>query len=394
MWEKCKGLQEELVSMRRELHQIPETGGDLPKTKAYIMGKLKELGIPFVENATDSGLVATIEGGKPGKTLALRADMDALPITEENDVPYRSKHEGKMHACGHDTHVTMLLGAAKVLNENKENIHGNVKLLFQTDEEGSRGAERLCAEGHLNGVDAIFGTHIGTIISKDIPAGTVISTPGCCMASFDKFVIKVKGFGCHGSTPEKGVDPINIASHIVINLQEVVAREIAAVKPAVLTIGHIEGGFAYNVIPSEVLIEGTIRALEEDVRQELAKRIGEIASATAAAFRGEVEYERIWGAPPVINDAGMAKLAADCARDIVGDEKVIDHVDAPNMGGEDFAYYVKQVPGAFLFLSSANPEKHTDVPHHNPKFNVDEDVFWIGSALFVRIAEKFLGIDE
>ena len=394
MWEKCKGLQEELVSMRRELHQIPETGGDLPKTKAYIMGKLKELGIPFVENATDSGLVATIEGGKPGKTLALRADMDALPITEENDVPYRSKHEGKMHACGHDTHVTMLLGAAKVLNENKENIHGNVKLLFQTDEEGSRGAERLCAEGHLNGVDAIFGTHIGTIISKDIPAGTVISTPGCCMASFDKFVIKVKGFGCHGSTPEKGVDPINIASHIVITLQEVVAREIAAVKPAVLTIGHIEGGFAYNVIPSEVLIEGTIRALEEDVRQELAKRIGEIASATAAAFRGEVEYEMIWGAPPVINDAGMAKLAADCARDIVGDEKVIDHVDAPNMGGEDFAYYVKQVPGAFLFLSSANPEKHTDVPHHNPKFNVDEDVFWIGSALFVRIAEKFLGIDE
>lgn len=394
MWEKCKGLQEELVSMRRELHQIPETGGDLPKTKAYIMGKLKELGIPFVENATDSGLVATIEGGKPGKTLALRADMDALPITEENDVPYRSKHEGKMHACGHDTHVTMLLGAAKVLNENKENIHGNVKLLFQTDEEGSRGAERLCAEGHLNGVDAIFGTHIGTIISKDIPAGTVISTPGCCMASFDKFVIKVKGFGCHGSTPEKGVDPINIASHIVINLQEVVAREIAAVKPAVLTIGHIEGGFAYNVIPSEVLIEGTIRALEEDVRQELAKRIGEIASATAAAFRGEVEYEMIWGAPPVINDAGMAKLAADCARDIVGDEKVIGHVDAPNMGGEDFAYYVKQVPGAFLFLSSANPEKHTDVPHHNPKFNVDEDVFWIGSALFVRIAEKFLGIDE
>lgn len=394
MWEKCKGLQEELVSMRRELHQIPETGGDLPKTKAYIMGKLKELGIPFVENATDSGLVATIEGGKPGKTLALRADMDALPITEENDVPYRSKHEGKMHACGHDTHVTMLLGAAKVLNENKENIHGNVKLLFQTDEEGSRGAERLCAEGHLNGVDAIFGTHIGTIISKDIPAGTVISTPGCCMASFDRFVIKVKGFGCHGSTPEKGVDPINIASHIVINLQEVVAREIAAVKPAVLTIGHIEGGFAYNVIPSEVLIEGTIRALEEDVRQELAKRIGEIASATAAAFRGEVEYEMIWGAPPVINDAGMAKLAADCARDIVGDEKVIDHVDAPNMGGEDFAYYVKQVPGAFLFLSSANPEKHTDVPHHNPKFNVDEDVFWIGSALFVRIAEKFLGIDE
>lgn len=390
----CKELQEELVSIRRELHQIPETGGDLPETKAYIMAKLTEMGIPFVENSTDSGLVATIEGGKPGKILALRADMDALPITEENDVPYRSRHEGRMHACGHDAHVAMLLGAAKILNEKKEALHGSVKLLFQTDEEGSRGAERLCAEGHLKGVDAIFGTHIGTIISKDIPAGTVICSPGCCMASFDKFVIRVKGFGCHGSTPEKGVDPISIASHIVINLHEVVAREIAAVEPAVLTIGHIKGGFAYNVIPSEVLLEGTIRALKEDVRQELAKRIGEITSATAAAFRGEVEYEMIWGAPPVINDAEMARLAADCARDIVGAEKVIDHVDAPNMGGEDFAYYVKQVPGAFMFLSSANPEKNTDVPHHNPKFNVDEDVFWIGSAMFVRIAERFLGMDE
>ena len=393
MWEKCKELQNDLVAMRRELHQIPETGGDLPKTKAYVVKKLNELGIPFEENKTDSGLVATIQGGKPGKTIALRADMDALPIKEANDVPYISKHDGMMHACGHDTHMTMLLGAAKVLNENKADIQGTVKLFFQTDEEGSRGAERMCAEGRMEGIDAIFGTHIGTIISKEIPAGTVICTPGCCMASFDKFVIKVKGSGCHGSTPEKGVDPINIAAHIVINLQEVIAREIAAVKPAVLTIGHLEAGFAYNVIPSEVLIEGTIRALEEDVRQELAKRIGEIAKATAETFRGEVEYEMIWGAPPVINDADMAKLAADCAREVVGADMVIDHVDAPNMGGEDFAYYVMKAPGAFMFLSSSNPEKHTDVPHHNPHFNVDEDVFWIGSAVFVKIVERFLGME-
>lgn len=392
MWEKCKELQNELVAIRRDLHQIPEVGGELPETKAYVVKKLNEMGIPFVENKTDSGLVATIQGGKPGKTIALRADMDALPIKEANDVDYISKHDGMMHACGHDTHMTMLLGAAKILNENKSEIPGTVKLFFQTDEEGSRGAERICAEGHLKGVDAIFGTHIGNIISRDIPSGTMICTPGCCMASFDKFVIKVKGSGCHGSTPEKGVDPINIAAHIVINLQEVIAREIAAVKPAVLTIGHLEAGFAYNVIPSEVLIEGTIRALEEDVRQELAKRIGEIANATAATFRGEAEYEMIWGAPPVINDAEMAKLAAECAREVVGADKVIDHVDAPNMGGEDFAYYVKEVPGAFMFLSSSNQEKHTDVPHHNPNFNVDEDVFWIGSAVFVKIVERFLGM--
>lgn len=244
----------------------------------------------------------------------------------------------------------------------------------------------------MDGVDAVFGIHIGTIVSKDIKAGTVICVPGCCMASFDKFVIKVKGIGCHGSTPEKGVDPVNIAAHIIINLQEIIAREIPAVKPSVLTIGHVEAGFAYNVIPSEVLIEGTIRALEEDVRQELAKRIGEIAKATAETFRGETEYEMIWGAPPVTNDAGMAELAADCARDVVGDDMVMDHLDAPNMGGEDFAYYLEKAPGAFMFLSSSNPQKHTDVPHHNPRFNVDEDVFWIGSAVFVRIVERFFQI--
>ena len=390
MWEECKKLQEELISMRRELHQIPEVGDVLPKTREYVEGKLKEYGIPFTENSHDSGLIAVIKGGKPGKTVALRADMDALPITEENEVAYRSRHEGAMHACGHDTHMSMLLGAAKVLNEHKDELCGNVKLFFQTNEEGSRGAERMVNDGCMDDVDAVFGTHIGCILSRDIPSGTVVAVPGCCMASFDKFVIKVKGIGCHGSTPEKGVDPINIAAHIVINLQEVLAREIAAVKPAVLTIGKFNAGVAYNVIPSEVVIEGTIRALEEDVRQELAKRIGEISKATAETFRGSVEYEMIWGAPPVVNDEAMAKLAADCARDVLGTDMVVDHIAAPNMGGEDFAYYLMKKPGAFMFLSSADPKKHTDVPHHNPRFNVDEDVLWEGSAVFVRIAERFL----
>lgn len=393
MWEICKDLQDEIVTMRRDLHQIPEIGGDLPETKAYVIKKLTEMGIPFTENKSDSGLMAEIRGEKPGKTIALRADMDALPIQEANEVEYISRHEGIMHACGHDAHTAMLLGAARVLSENKERIPGTVRLLFQTDEEGSRGAERTIKEGGIQGADAVFGTHIGTILSKDIPSGTMVCTPGCCMASFDKFVIRVKGNGCHGSTPEKGVDPINIASHIVINLQEIVAREIAATKPVVLTIGHMEAGFAYNVIPSEALIEGTIRALEEDVRQELARRIKEVAEATARTFRGEVEYEMIWGAPPVISDPEMAALAADCAREVVGESRVIDRVDAPNMGGEDFAYFLNQVPGAFMFLSSSNPEKHTDIPHHNPRFNVDEDVLWIGSAMFVKIAERFLEME-
>ena len=390
MWQDCKQLQEELVRIRRELHQIPEVGDVLPKTRTYVEKKLREYGIAFTENDHDSGLIAVIEGGKPGRTLALRADMDALPITEENDVPYKSGHEGSMHACGHDAHMAMLLGAAKVLNAHREELCGNVKLFFQTNEEGSRGAERMVEAGCMEDVDAVFGTHIGCIFSRDIPSGTVITAPGCCMASFDKFVIRVKGTGCHGSTPEKGVDPINIAAHIVINLQEVIAREIAAVKPAVLTIGKFNAGVAYNVIPSEVVIEGTIRALEEDVRQQLAARIGEISSSTAETFRGSVEYEMVWGAPPVVNDKLMAAFAADCAREVLGEAQVIDHIEAPNMGGEDFAYYLMKKPGAFMFLSSADHEKHTDVPHHNPHFNVDEDVLWKGSAVFVCIAERFL----
>ena len=391
MWEKCKDIQQELVAMRRDLHRIPEFGGNLPKTKAYIIGKLNEWGIPYVENQKDSGLTATIKGAKEGKTIAFRADMDALLIKEGTGVDYTSEHEGLMHACGHDAHVTMLLGAGKIFAENKENIAGTIKLIFQTDEENSGGAIRSIEAGCLEGVDAVFGTHIGSIISPKIPSGTVICTPGYVMASNDKYIIKVKGYGCHGSTPEKGVDPINIAAHIVINLEEIIAREISAVKPAVQTIGKIQAGDTYNIIPSEVIIEGTMRTLDDEVRQYMVKRIIEIAESTAKTFRGEAEVEIIWGTPQVKNDAEMAAFACECAREVVGAENVLDHVDAPNMGSEDFAYFVKEVPGAFMFLSSANPEKGTDVPHHNPKFNIDEDVLWTGSAVFVKIAEKFLG---
>lgn len=391
LWNECKDLQEHIVKLRRDLHQIPEVGLVLPKTAEYVAAVLDELDIPYVKSEKDSSLIATIQGGKPGKVIALRADMDALPIPEDTGVCYTSKHEGFMHACGHDTHMAMLLGAAKVLKAHQAELAGTVRLLFQTAEELSRGAEVVVANGGVDGVDAVFGTHIGTIIDKTIPSGTVVVTPGCCMASFDKFIVKVKGVGCHGSTPEKGVDPVNIAAHIILALQAINSREFSATCPLVLTIGNIHGGSQYNIIPDEVTFEGTIRCLEESVRQKIARRIGEISAATASAFGGSVEYEMIWGAPPVINDADMAALAAEAAVEVLGEEKVITQVPAPNMGGEDFAYYLEKVPGAFMFLSSSNPEKHTDVPHHNPKFNVDEDVLWEGAAVFVAIVEKFLG---
>ena len=390
MWKECESLQEELVKMRRELHQIPELGFDLPKTQAYIIKILEKLEIPYQCSSKDSGIIAEIKGKKPGKTVALRADMDALKIQEENDIEYKSKHDGFMHACGHDTHITMLLGAAKILNQHKENLQGTVRLLFQTAEELAKGSQVMIEEGGMDHVDAVFGQHIGSIMGKDITSGKIVIVPGCCMASYDRFAIKVNGQGCHGSTPEKGIDPVNIASHIVISLQEIIAREVSAVNPAVITIGMIHGGVAYNAIPSVVEIEGTIRALDESVRQYLAKRITEISEQTAKTFGGASEVEIDWGAPPVTNDHEMAALVANAAKEVVGEANVVTEIPAPNMGGEDFAYYLQKAPGAFFFLSSSNPEKHTDTPHHNPHFNVDEDVLYKGSAMFVKIVEDYL----
>ncbi|EHL64470.1 M20 metallopeptidase family protein [Cloacibacillus evryensis] len=390
MWQECKDLQDYIVGIRRDLHQIPELGFDLPQTQAYICAELDRLGIAYKKNRGDSGIIGEIKGGCPGKTVLLRADIDALPIKEDTGLPFSSRHEGKMHACGHDTHAAMLLGALRVLQEHRGELKGNVKFVFQTAEEISKGSQVAIKEGVMEGVDAVFGIHIGSILGGTLPSGTLSVIPGCCMASFDRFAVTVKGNGCHGSTPEKGIDPITIAANIVLSLQEIVAREIAGTKPSVLTIGMINGGFAYNVIPSEVRIEGTIRAIEEPVRQQLAKRIEEISQNIAAAFRGSVDFLMDWGAPPVINDEAMSALAAEAARKVLGDENVRTSQEAPNMGGEDFAYYLAEKPGAFMFLSSADHAKHTDVPHHNPKFMVDEDVFYKGSAVFVSIVEDYL----
>lgn len=389
MWEQCKALQPYLVSLRREFHQIPEVGTDLPLTHDRIAKELDSLGIRHRNCSFDSAIIGEITGARPGKTILLRADVDALPIREETGLPFAAQN-GCMHACGHDAHAAMLLGALRVLQENRQMLNGNVRFVFQTGEEIARGARNLVADGVMDGVDAVFGTHIGSILGPAIPSGTLVVVPGCCMASFDRFILRVKGLGCHGSSPEKGVDPVNIASHIVIALQEILSREIPAPKPAVLTVGQIHGGFAYNVIPGEVCIEGTIRALEEEVRQQLARRIGEISQATAAAFRGSCELEMDWGAPPVANDPEMAAAAARAAARVLGGEHVLTSVPAPNMGGEDFAYYLAEKPGAFMFLSSADPAKGTDCPHHNPRFDVDEDVLSAGSGVFVAIAEEFL----
>ena len=308
MWENCKDIQDYIVTLRRDLHQIPELAKELPKTQEYIAKELDRLGISYKKNKNDSGIIGEIKGGHSGKTILFRADIDALPIREDTGVAYCSKHDGYMHACGHDAHAAMLLGALRILQENRENLNGNVKFVFQSSEEQLKGASVAIEEGALENVDAVFGTHIGSILDSNIPSGKLIVVPGCCMASADRFVLNIKGVGCHGSSPEKGVDPVTIASNIVLALQTVIAREISALHSGVLTIGKISGGFSYNVIPNNVEIEGTIRTLDANIRQYIAKRVEEIAKSVAATFRGSCDVEIDWGAPPVINNEEWQNL--------------------------------------------------------------------------------------
>jgi len=294
-----------------------------------------------------------------------------------------------MHVCGHDAHTAMLLGAIRVLYPHREELRGEIRFLFQTAEEQAKGAAVLLEKGALEGVYAIFGMHIGSILGKDIPSGTMVCVPGSVMASYDRFILDVQGVGCHASTPEKGIDPINIAAHIVLALQAIPSREIAGTEPAILTIGLIQGGELYNAIPSTVRIEGTTRAFQEDIRQRLAKRIKEVSENTAKAFGGGVSLTMDFGAPPVTNDSDLTALAQGCLKEVFQD-KLLTRIDKPSMIGEDFALYQQRVPGCFLFLSSSDSEKGTDYPHHHAKFTVDEDVLWKGSAAFVALAEGFL----
>lgn len=379
-------LQSYVVSARRALHQIPETGTSLPATSAYIARELTALGIPFQQIVPDGSVIAVISGSRPGKTVALRADMDGLLVEEKTGLPFASQHPGRMHACGHDAHAAMLLGAAKLLRARRQSLSGTVKLVFQSGEETIQGARELIAHSALEGVDSIFGMHIGVLLGGNYPSGTFIVPDGPCMAAIDRFTLTIRGFGCHGSSPEKGVDPINIAAHVVLALQAIVSREIPAAQPAVLSLGRIQGGAQYNLIPSEVVLEGTTRSLDPEIRARLARRIEEISSTTSAAFGGSCQCQIDWGAPPVINTPELSARAAEAIRQVLPDSPVVTHIDNPNMGGEDFAFYLQQVPGVYFFLSTYDAEKGTDVPHHNERFDIDEAVLWQGSAAYAAIA--------
>lgn len=378
--EACK---EQIIAWRREIHAQPEIAGEEIKTGARIAELLESFGIEAVRIA-GTGVLGILHGNKPGKTVALRADMDALAITEATDASYKSKNAGVMHACGHDGHSAMLLGAAKILSQMKNEVCGNVKFIFQPAEENGQGALKMLAAGVMNDVDAILGLHVW----PDLASGKVSLVAGPRMASADKLKITVRGKSSHGSMPHQGIDAILAASAIIMNLQSVSSREIAPLEPAVITIGKLAGGTGWNITCDEVVLEGTTRCFSHEVRKNFPLAIDRIIQNTAASFRAQADMEYIAIAPPLINEPRIAKLAAASLCKLYGDNIMGDIEKV--MGGEDFAYLCENTPGAMAFIGIGNKEKQTDYPLHSDKFNIDEDVLPIGAALHAQFALDFL----
>ncbi|MDD6066443.1 MAG: M20 family metallopeptidase [Firmicutes bacterium] len=384
---QAAGLQDEITAVRREIHRFPERGQRLPKTKAFVMEKLREYGYEPKE-ICESGIVAEISGKQSGRTLLLRADMDALPVEEKAECDFRSENDC-MHACGHDMHTAMLLGAAKLLRQNQDLLQGTVKLVFQPDEEGFTGAKAMLAAGVLENpkVDAGIALHV----NSGTPSGMVLCGKGTCMAGCTLFRITVKGKGCHGAMPETGVDPINIAAHIYLALQEIVAREVAAMEPVVVTIGKFQSGDVPNVIPQEAVLEGTIRYMKKEMGEEVLKKIRRICELTAQTFRGTAEVTELASAPPLINDRDMAEEISSYTKQIVGENRVYVYENG-GMGSEDFASYTYQIPCTYMLLGAGTKEEDPRYgkPMHNEKVVFNEEILQKGAAIHTCCAILWL----
>ena len=387
---ECKAVEEKLISMRQQLHKIPEYGGELPKTREFVRGVLDKIGIPYKLGLLDDGLVADIEGAKEGKTIAFRADMDGLHIVEETGLPYESEIKGQMHGCGHDAHTAILLAAAEIINRHKDELSGKVRLIFQAGEETGTGAKNMIAEGVLSGVDAICAIHVGNLAGNDLPTGTVVVLPGPVTAGKDKFTITVRGKGTHSAFPEKGVDPILVAARIVNACEELSARELPAGTAAILSFGSFNAGLDHNSIPDSAVLKGSIRVQDVAIRDFLGERLKCICEHMAYAFRAECKVDLKRGSATVMNDETLSELVAKSISQTLGEKDIFTKISSALMGSDDFANYAEKIPGVYFFLNTNNPEKGIIQANHNPKFDVDESVLWKGVAAYTAIAMEYL----
>lgn len=390
---QAEQLKNEIISHRRFLHQNPETGLSLPGTRKYVKEQLIAMGYHPTE-CGESGLVALAGGKNPGKVFLLRADMDALPIKEEADVDFASA-DGNMHACGHDMHTAMLLGAAKLLKEHENEIQGTVKLMFEPGEEVMQGAKDMLEHGVLEGPGVDAGIMIHVMAGLPIPTGTVIVAPkGVSSPACDNFTIEITGKGGHGSMPDQTVDPINVACHIHLALQEIIAREIAMQDQAVLTIGSFNAGNAGNVIPNTAAMSGTIRTMDENVRAHIKARLEDIVSSTAKMFRATAEIIYTGGCPTLTNNSAVVRAVHSYLTELLGNSKALS---ADTIGGgskasgsEDFAYISHEIPTAMLALAAGRPEDGYCYGLHHPKVKFDESALSTGSAIYAYTAMRWL----
>src|SRR5215203_5641520 len=375
-----EGFGEDIVALRRDIHREPELGFDTEKTAKKVLDALDGLPLEIQTGVAENGVVATLRGeGGGGPTIALRADMDALPIHEATDLPFASEIDGKMHACGHDGHTSMLVGAARALCRDhlRERLSGTVRFVFQPAEEGYAGGRAMVEEGVADDVRQIFALHLW----PGLEFGAAATKAGPIMAASDAFEIKIKGSGGHGAMPHLTTDAVAIAALVVTALQTIVSREVDPVEPAVLTVGEIGAGSAFNIIPDRAHLGGTVRTLNDDLRQIMPRRMEELARGIAKGMQGDIDLDYTFSYPVTVNDEAAANLALDVAEDLFGGESVLE-LPSPSMGAEDFSYFLESMPGAFIWLGIGEDASGL----HTPKFAFDEDILPRGSALLAALA--------
>jgi amidohydrolase len=377
-------INSEVIELRREIHANPELGLHLPGTQQRVLESLTGLGLDITLGEGLSSVVADLDTGRDGPTVLLRGDMDALPLTEDTDEPFKSKVEGRMHACGHDSHVAMLAGAAKLLSDNRGELRGRVRFMFQPGEEGFHGARYMIEEGLLEGVDRAFAIHVDT----NVAAGAVLCRGGAMFASSDELHVSVKGKGGHAAAPHLVRDPITAAAAMVGAFHAMVTREVAAFDPAVVTIAHIDGGSTNNIIPEVAYMEGTIRAFSEDTRNLVHSSINRVATGVADTYGCSCEVDILKGYPVTVNDPSMVDLIERTTSATLGDGSYIAARN-PDMAAEDFAYILQNVPGAIMGLGAcpSDIEKELDAPAlHSNRMVLNEDVLHRGVAMYAAMA--------